>query len=67
MIHLGHCLNLSIHTVCLNVLVYGEVDPDTLHCIDILVQAVAHLKNLTEATMTQWLQNLERFHPAVLL
>jgi hypothetical protein len=51
-IHLGHGLNLSVHTVCLDVLVYGEVNPDTLHCIDILVQAVAHLKDLAEAAMT---------------
>ena len=53
MIHLRHGLNLSIHTVCLDVLVYGEVNPDALHCIDILVQAVAHLKDLAEAAMTQ--------------
>lgn len=53
MIHLGHGLNLSIHTVCLDILVYGEVDPDTLHCIDILVQAVAHLEDLTKTAMTQ--------------
>ena len=66
MIHLGHGLNLSIHTVFLDVLVYGEVNPDALHCIDILVQAVANLKDLAEATMTQRLQNLKRFPPAVL-
>lgn len=66
MIHLGHRLNLSIHTVCLDVLVYGEVNPDALHCIDILVQAVAHLKDLAEAAITQRLQDLKRFRPAVL-
>jgi hypothetical protein len=64
--HLGHGLNLSIHTVCLDVLVYGEVNPDALHCIGILVQAVAHLKDLAEAAVTQRLQNLKRFRPAVL-
>jgi hypothetical protein len=52
--------------VFLDVLVYGEVNPDALHCIDILVQAVANLKDLAEATMTQRLQNLKRFPPAVL-
>ena len=67
MIHLGHGLNFSVHTVCFDVLVYGQVNPDALDCIDILVQAVAHLKDLTEATMTQRLQDLKRFCPAVLL
>ena len=66
-IHLGHGLNFSVHTVCLDVLVYGHVNPDALDCIHILVQAMAHLKDLTEATMTQRLQDLKRFCPAVLL
>lgn len=62
-----HCLNFSIDLMTLDIFVEGEVDPDFLDSIVMLVKSMSDLKDLAEAPRSQHGYFFERLRIAILL
>ena len=67
MIHFWHGLNLSIHIMGLDILVYRKMDSYSLHSIDVLVKSMSNLEHLSETTLAQGLNHFKGPCPPLLL